>query len=116
MPLSETPQRKCTPLARRVLGNTDVKGTEKMVMSSEQTATEVFDQVFLQVRAKLIEIAASLDRIERGESAEVLADDARLKRIGEGIKILGSTGFDKAERIQSVFSDEYDPNWNQTSS
>ncbi len=82
-------------------------------MSSPQTTRQVFEQCFLEVRAKLIEIAASLDRIERANTSESIDGDPRLYQIRKSIEILNSRGFDRVERIQMVFSDDYEPNWNQ---
>lgn len=82
-------------------------------MSSPQTAAHVLDQYFLEIRAKLIEVAASLDRIERADTSEPVDGDPRLDQIRESVEILNSGGFDRAERMQMVFSDEYEPNWNQ---
>ncbi len=81
-------------------------------MASLQTATEVLEQSFLEIRAKLLEIGASLDRIERAEDSSHLKNDPRLAQISRSIEILNEDGFDRAERIQQVFSDSYDPNWN----
>ena len=37
------------------------------MMTSPMTATEILDSVFLETRAKLLEIGASLDRITRAD-------------------------------------------------
>ena len=80
-------------------------------MSSPQTASETLERTFLEIRARVIEVAAGLDRIERAEPAGSVRDDPRLGQIRESIEILNSGGFDRAERIQQIFSDEYEPNW-----
>ena len=82
-------------------------------MTSPQTAAEIFERDFLLIRAKLLEIAASLDRIERADAAEVVNKDERRGRIEQAIEILSGGGFDRAERIQLLFSDPYDADWNQ---
>jgi hypothetical protein len=67
---------------------------------------QVLDHYFPEVRAKLIEIAAVLDRYERaggkGHSA-----DARLRQCAESLSVLSGAGgkADRAERIQRIFSD-----------
>ncbi|MBI5758918.1 MAG: hypothetical protein HZA46_10415 [Planctomycetales bacterium] len=76
-----------------------------------KSAPDVLDQVFLEMRAKLLEVGASLDRIHRSDRAADAAKDPRLGQICEGIAILNSGGFDRAERIQMLFSDAYDSNW-----
>lgn len=75
---------------------------------------QLLDRHYLEVRARLLEIAATLDRIDRGTgSAE---NDARLQQIREGIEILLSTddagaASKRAERIQHLFSRPYEANW-----
>lgn len=82
-------------------------------MPSPMAATAVLDRVYLEVRCRLLDVAAALDRIERAEGSDDALDDARWKQLREGIAILGSTGADRAERIQMLFSDSYVPNWNR---
>ena len=80
-------------------------------MPGLMSARDVLDQAFLEVRARLLEVGASLDRIHRSEGVADVTKDSRLQQIREGIAILNSGGFDRVERIQMLFSDEYDPNW-----
>jgi hypothetical protein len=82
-------------------------------MSSPQHAPAVLDRVYLEIRCKLLDIAASLDRVARAEEAEQLQSDFRLAQIKQGIEILMNDGIDRAERIQMLFSDPYIPNWNR---
>ncbi len=49
-------------------------------------ASEVIDREFLGVRARLIDVAATLDRIDRAEGS---AADPRLDRIRQSLQILG---------------------------
>ncbi len=81
-------------------------------MASPKTAEEILDDCYLEVRAKLIEIAASLDRVDRADSSGIMDDDPLRGQFREAFEILKSRGFDRAERIQLLFSDEYEPNWN----
>ena len=75
------------------------------------TAPKVLEQSFLEARSKLLDIAAILDRIARGDAADVVHQDVKIARIMEALKILqGSTGH-KAEQIQKLFSLHYDANW-----
>jgi hypothetical protein len=80
-------------------------------MPGLMSAREVLDQMFLEMRAKLLEVGASLDRIHRSDGVPDAAKDPRLGQIREGISILNDSGFDRAERIQMLFSDPYDPDW-----
>ena len=71
---------------------------------------ETFQREFLTIRAKLIELAAALDRIDRGEGsvAGSVDNDARVDQIHQSIKVLGGPGPGRAERIQMLFSLPYD--------
>jgi hypothetical protein len=81
-------------------------------MSSSQAAPAVLERAYLEIRCKLLDVAASLDRVARAEGGDRVQADPRLAQIKQGIEILGSTGADRAERIQMLFSDPYIVNWN----
>ncbi len=73
------------------------------------SAAEVLNREFLEIRAKVLELAAALDRLERAQGD--LGDDPRLQRIHEALELLGQPGHDRAEQVQLVFSRAYDENW-----
>ena len=73
------------------------------------TAVEVLDREFLAARAKLIDVAAILDRIDRAEGDP--AGDARLDQIARSLQVLAGETSDRAEQIQSIFSLPYDDQW-----
>jgi hypothetical protein len=77
------------------------------------TATQVLDRHYLEIRCELLNLAASLDRIERHSGADQLHHDRRLEEIHKGLEILASGGNDRAERIQLLFSDPYREGWNR---
>jgi hypothetical protein len=78
-------------------------------MSSVMTAEQILNREFLEIRAKILEIAASLDRLERSEGS--VEDDSRLRRIYEALDELhGDTG-DRAEQVQLIFSRQYEQTW-----
>jgi len=77
------------------------------------TAAEVLDRMFLDVRCRLLDVAATLDRLHRSPGADALANDRRMQQIREAIDILNSPGIDRAERLQMLFSDAYIPHWIQ---
>lgn len=66
---------------------------------------EVIGRYFLENRAKLLDIAAFLDRVERAGGDQ---DDFRIKAMHEAIAQLGISGTNRARRIQEVFSDPTD--------
>lgn len=82
-------------------------------MSASLTASTVLDRVYLEIRCKLLDVAASLDRVARADEVDRVQSDPRLAQIKQGIEILLSDGVDRAERIQMLFSDPYVPNWNR---
>ena len=79
-----------------------------------QTATEILEDKFLEVRAKLLEVAATLDRVDRSADEAAPIEDQAMptrKRIDDAIRILLSEGPDRAERLQRLFSREYEDDW-----
>jgi hypothetical protein len=76
------------------------------------SAPGVLERHYLELRCGLLDMAAALDRLERSPGFAEVKHDSRLQRISDGLKILASSGTDRAERIQVLFSDAYDPDWN----
>ena len=74
-------------------------------------APHVFEREFLLVRAKLLEIAASLDRIGRAQGE--VRTDRRAKLIHEALDVLRQAHGDRAEQIQMIFSLDYDDQWQE---
>jgi hypothetical protein len=70
------------------------------------TAGEVLGTYFLDIRCQLLEIGATLDRLDRAASGEVLADQ-RLVKIYQSLQLLAEreTTADRAERLLRLFSD-----------
>jgi hypothetical protein len=79
-----------------------------------QSANKILDDSFLEIRAKLLEVAATLDRLDRScEEHAPLTTEAQSRRakLDEAIRILLSEGPDRAERVQKLFSREYRTDW-----
>ena len=74
-------------------------------------ANKALDSYFLDARARLLDLAAILDRIGRGAGAAGMADDPRLMRIRQALEVLGDESGGRAERVQKLFSLDYDPAW-----
>jgi hypothetical protein len=74
-------------------------------------AAKALDTYFLEARCKILEVAAILDRIGRGRDASTLENDPRLARIREALEVLADHSGGRAERIQKIFSLDYDANW-----
>lgn len=73
------------------------------------TAPQVLEREFLEMRAKLLELAAGLDRLDRA-SGDVEADP-RLGQIEQALEVLGSGEPGRAERVQMIFSLAFDETW-----
>jgi hypothetical protein len=77
--------------------------------SRKRSAKQIVDAEYLLARSKILELAATLDRIDRGQATE--DGSAERKMLEEAIKILQSLGPDRAERLQLLLSHPYDPQW-----
>ncbi len=78
-------------------------------MSLPLTAAEVLSREFLEIRAKILEVAAAFDRLER--STGDVSEDPRIARLHEALKVASEPTEDRAEQVQLVFSRPYDETW-----
>ncbi len=84
-----------------------------------RNAEQVLEQEFLQVRAKILEIAAFFDRLDADAADQsskphspVSGNGAeRLKLLRAGCELLLDSDSDKAARVQLLFSRQYDEQW-----
>jgi hypothetical protein len=83
------------------------------IMSAASTAPQILDREFLGIRARLIELAAALDRIDR--AAGRVATDPRMEKIRRGLMALSQAGPDRAEQVQMAFSLPYEEGWREKS-
>jgi hypothetical protein len=77
-------------------------------VTSSVSAGRTLDREFLGVRARLLELAAALDRIDRDPAGEA---DRRLDSIQASLKILLEATPNRAERVQLAFSLPYLDAW-----
>ena len=80
-------------------------------MLHQRDALQILDRDFFELRAKILEIAAGLDRIDRAPVHHGEHPDPRLGHIRQALEVLLKPGPDRAETIQLIFSLEYDPAW-----
>ena len=73
------------------------------------TAVQTYDRGFLEARSRILDLAAWLDRIDRG-SDSVTAHPGPVK-LRAALAILLDGQPDRAERVQTLFSRPYDPQW-----
>lgn len=79
-----------------------------------RSASDILNQEFLQVRAKLLEVAAFFDRFEKAEGADALAgSDGQLQLLRQACDLLIDGEGDKAARMQLHFSREYQSDWRE---
>jgi hypothetical protein len=71
-------------------------------------AATALDNFFLDARARLLDLAAILDRIDRGGG---MGNDPRLAKVWQALEVLHDESGGRAERIQQIFSLDYDPKW-----
>ncbi len=80
-------------------------------------ASQIFDDQFLTLRSKLLEVAAVLDRLDRAaEQQGSDVADLRREAIEQAIQILQRDAVaagDRARTLQQLFSRQYDPQWRE---
>jgi len=74
-------------------------------------AARALDQFYLDARSRVLDLAATLDRIGRGADAAATAADSRMALLRQGLELLLSDAPNRAEKVQRVFSLAYDENW-----
>jgi hypothetical protein len=73
-------------------------------------AQQTLEQYFLEMRWRCLSLAADLDRIERSPGgAGVLGSDPRLAKLRQAIGVLLEGKSNRAEQVQSIFSDKTPP-------
>lgn len=80
-------------------------------MMNSRRSIEVLDQEFLPLRAKILEIAAGLDRMDRGVGS--VASESRRAQIQAAIQILLRPEDDRAEQVQLIFSRQFNDDWRE---
>ncbi len=76
------------------------------MLNSILSRAEVLDSYFLETRAKLLEIAATLDRLDRVGGGEDGSHDRRITFMREALKVLEGSAPNRAELIQRLYSNE----------
>jgi hypothetical protein len=76
-------------------------------------ASDVLDRDFLEIRSKILDLAASLDRLDRASNRDRIENDPRLARCRTAIETLLRSEPNRAEAVQLLFSDPYQAEWRQ---
>lgn len=80
-------------------------------MNAKLSAADMLDREFLEIRCRLLDIAAALDRIDRADGAQAVRGDPRVAKLSKAAGILVDGQPERAKRVQMLFSDPYDPAW-----
>lgn len=76
-----------------------------------RSKADVLNRDFLELRARILELSAALDRLDRAPRVGHEAPDGRLAQLRQAIEALLEPGPGRAETVQRIFSLEYDPDW-----
>ncbi|MEO2047235.1 MAG: hypothetical protein ABGX16_11760 [Pirellulales bacterium] len=87
-------------------------------MSAGRTQQQVMQREYLPVRAKILEIAAALDRIDRASAKSVTESktsesESSREQLQQALGVLLQSESGRAERVQKIFSLPYDQKWQQ---
>jgi len=75
----------------------------------ERSAQQIVAEDFMIARARIVELAATLDRIERATGD--VDDSKNMQLLMQGMQILCDDEVEKAKRVQLMMSRQYDPHW-----
>lgn len=77
-----------------------------------QSSEQILQSEFLLARAKILELAATLDRIDRAGGN--VSNHPQMQLLQRGFQILVGNQVERAKQVQMLFSREYSPQWRQT--
>ncbi len=77
-------------------------------MSTRLDAREMLDREFLEIRCRILDVAAALDRISGATGSGAVQADPRLGKLRTAATVLTDGEPDRARRVQMVFSDPYE--------
>jgi hypothetical protein len=73
------------------------------------SAPEVLNREFLEIRCKILELAAAFDRLQRADGS--VDEDPRIARLREALATVLECSEDRAEQVQMIFSRTYEEDW-----
>ena len=73
--------------------------------NSQMSAKEILEMYFLDNRARLLEIASFLDRIDRYSGPSHAKSDFRYRSFVKALKAVMETEGERTKRVQLLFSD-----------
>jgi len=99
------------PFSIEPVGNEPIarKSTPGEPTVAERSAEQIVSDEFMIARAKILELAATLDRIERATGD---VDGSRpMQLLVQGMNILCDDEVEKVKRVQLLMSRQYEPQW-----
>jgi hypothetical protein len=75
------------------------------------TAKSILDREYLEMRCRLLDLAAAMDRIDRGSDAVAVTNDPHLSLLRNAVHLLVDGKPERAARMQMHFSDPYSAEW-----
>jgi len=78
----------------------------KVLTHNTLRSQDVIDRYFLEHRAKLIDLAAFLDRLDRTSDYSAAGNDYRIAALFRALNILSDGDPNRAGRILEIFSDK----------
>jgi len=99
------------PFSNEPVGNEPIarKSTPGEPTVAERSAEQIVSDEFMIARAKILELAATLDRIERATGD---VDGSRsMQLLVQGMNILCDDEVEKVKRVQLLMSRQYEPQW-----
>ncbi len=88
-------------------------------MVRPRSASEIWGKDFLEMRARVLDVAAALDRLERAADSDRLfvsttgGGPSPYSRLRDAMEILIDGQPNRAERVQLTFSLPYHPGWRE---
>ena len=80
-------------------------------MPAPLSAPEILNREFLELRCKILDLAAAFDRLGRAEGTT--EGDARVARLREALSLVLDEPEGRAEQVQMLFSRSYDDGWRE---
>jgi hypothetical protein len=78
----------------------------KVLTQNKLKSQDVIDRYFLEHRAKLIDLAAFLDRLDRTCDHDIAGCDYRIAALYRALTVLSDGRTNRAGRILEIFSDK----------
>ncbi len=80
-----------------------------MTTNPIRTAERLLSEEFLSARSKILDLAATLDRLDRAPGS--VDEAAAMQLLSQALRVLCDDQSDKAKRVQLLMSRPYESNW-----